>query len=151
MKVLDLRCPHDHRFEGWFASEDDFQSQCERGLVDCPVCGAQGIARMPSAPRLNVSGAREPQSEVAAKPAGASPGGEVTLQSAWMKAVRHVLDHTDDVGERFAEEARKIHYGEIDERAIRGRATPEEARALHDEGIEVMSLPMPSGLKGPLQ
>jgi hypothetical protein len=85
MKVLDLRCPHDHRFEGWFASEDDFQSQCERGLVDCPVCGAQGIARMPSAPRLNVSGAREPQSEVAAKPAGASPGGEVTLSASALR------------------------------------------------------------------
>ena len=82
-----------------------------------------------------------------------SPGTEVaiTLQRLWHQAVQHVMANTVDVGERFAEEARRIHYGEADERAIRGRATPDEAEALRDEGIEVMSLPVPEALKGPLQ
>ena len=149
MKVLNLGCAHDHRFEGWFASDDDFQSQFERGLVECPLCGSKDIARLPTAPHLNVSKAREPQ----AAPAAAGTGGPValTMQAAWLRAVRHVIEHSDDVGDRFAEEARRIHYGEADERAIRGQATPDEARALEEEGIEVMPLPVPPGLKGTVQ
>ena len=146
MKVLDLRCAHEHPFEGWFASEDDYLSQRERGLVECPLCGDKDITRLPSAPRLNVSGAREPQpAPDAAKEIG------VTMQAAWMRAVQHVLKNTDDVGDRFAEEARRIHYGETDERAIRGQATSDEAQSLRDEGIEVMALPMPAAVKGPVQ
>ncbi len=145
MKVLNLRCTADHRFEGWFASDADYESQCERGLVECPICGDRSVVRLPTAPRLNVSKAREP----AATPEAATV--EMTMQAAWLNAVRHVLANTDDVGTRFAEEARKIHYGEADERAIRGRATRDEAQALKDEGIEVMSLPMPPALKGTLQ
>ncbi len=148
MKVLDLRCSQHHRFEGWFASDDDFESQCGRRLVECPMCGDNEIQRLPSAPRLNVSGAREPTTD---KESPAPASDVATLQGAWMRAVRHVLDHTEDVGERFPEEARRIHYGEIDDRAIRGRATPGEAQALRDEGIEVVSLPVPASLKGPLQ
>jgi hypothetical protein len=148
MKVLDLRCAHEHPFEGWFASEDDYVSQRERGLVECPLCGDKDVTRLPSAPRLNVSGAREPQPAAAAQPA---KGIGVTVQAAWLRAVQHVLSNTDDVGDRFAEEARRIHYGETDERAIRGQATPDEAQALRDEGIEVMALPMPTAIKGPVQ
>jgi len=148
MKVLDLRCAHEHPFEGWFACEDDYVSQRERGLVECPLCGDKDITRLLSAPRLNVSGAREPK-QAPASSTGKEIG--VTLQAAWLRAVQHVLSNTDDVGERFAEEARRIHYGETDERAIRGQATPEEAQALRDEGIEVMALPMPTALKGPVQ
>ncbi len=147
MKVLNLQCSHQHVFEGWFASEDDYQSQCERGLVDCPVCGDTGIAKLPSAPRLNLSGARgEPATtnEVATL-----PGAE--LQAAWMKMVRQVMASTEDVGERFAEEARRIHYGESQERGIRGQATPEQTRELLEEGIAVLPLPVPKALKGPLQ
>jgi hypothetical protein len=147
MKVLNLRCTADHRFEGWFASDADYESQCERGLVECPICGDRAVVRLPTAPRLNVSKAREPAA--AATPEAATV--EMTMQEAWLNAVRHVLANTDDVGSRFAEEARKIHYGEADERAIRGRATRDEAQALKDEGIEVMSLPMPPALKGTLQ
>ena len=73
------------------------------------------------------------------------------MQSAWLRALRHVIANTDDVGDRFAEEARRIHYGEVDVRAIRGQATRDEAQALADEGIEVMSLPVPPALKGPVQ
>lgn len=150
MKVLNLRCAREHRFEGWFGSDDDFLSQCERGLVACPICADTAITRLPSAPRLNVSGAREPQ------PARPQEGGaeapiEVTMQAAWLRAVQHVISNTVDVGDRFAEEARRIHYGEVDERAIRGRATREEAQELREEGIEVMSLPMPAAIKGSVQ
>ena len=73
------------------------------------------------------------------------------LQAAYLQLVRHVVTHTEDVGERFADEARSIHHGEAPERAIRGQTSPEEREALREEGIEVLSLPIPDGLKGPLQ
>jgi hypothetical protein len=150
MKVLDLRCALDHRFEGWFASDADFNRQFDAGLIACPMCADKSIMRLPSAPRLNVSGARErPAAPAAAGKEGAPV--EMTMQAAWLRAVQHVMSHTDDVGDRFAEEARRIHYGETDERAIRGRATPDEAQSLKEEGIEVMSLPVPAALKGTLQ
>jgi hypothetical protein len=76
---------------------------------------------------------------------------EMTLQSQWMRAVRQVLNSTEDVGERFPEEARRIHYGEVEERGIRGRASREDADALREEGIEVMALPIPAAVKGPVQ
>jgi len=142
MKVLNLRCANGHGFEGWFASDDEFMAQNGGGLIECPLCADRIISRLPSAPRLNLSGQREP-----AEPAAAPQ----PLQAQWMQAVRHMLEHTDDVGERFPEEARRIHYGEIESRGIRGRASAEERQALLEEGIEVMSLPIPSMLKGPVQ
>jgi hypothetical protein len=102
---------------------------------------------MPTAPRLNLSGQREPAAPAAAPAAEAA----LPLQLQWVDAVRRMLDSTDDVGERFPEEARRIHYGEIEARGIRGQATPEERRALLEEGIEIMSLPIPAALKGPVQ
>ena len=143
MKVIDLRCHNGHGFEGWFASDDDFLDQNGRRLIACPLCDDTVIVRLPSAPRLNLSGAREP-----AAPAQAVPPDP---QAQWMKAVRHVLAHTEDVGERFAQEARRIHYGEAAERGIRGQATPDERESLRDEGIEVMPLALPAALKEPLQ
>ena len=147
MKVIDLRCANDHRFEGWFASEDELQAQGARGLVQCPVCGDAAITRMPSAPRLNVSGLR---SEPSPAPAGADDS-KRQLQSLWLRTVRHMMENTEDVGERFPEEARRIHYGEVEERNIRGRASREEAEALREEGIEVTTLPLPAALKGPVR
>jgi hypothetical protein len=150
MKVLNLRCQNGHGFEGWFASDDDFMSQNGGGLIECPLCNDRVITRLPSAPRLNLSGAREP----IAPSAKAEPGHDLqpdALQSGWMAAVRHLLANTEDVGPRFAEEARRIHYGETPERAIRGAATAEERESLRDEGIEVMSIPVPQALKGPVQ
>ncbi|MGD9835447.1 MAG: DUF1178 family protein [Piscinibacter sp.] len=142
MKVLNLRCAHDHRFEGWFGSDEDFESQSARGLVGCPACGDASISKLPSAPRLNVSGLKED-----------APAADrvATLQAAAMQAVQQLVARTEDVGERFPEEARRIHYGEAEARGIRGRASAEDAQALRDEGIEVVSLPVPDALKGPLQ
>jgi hypothetical protein len=141
MKVLDLQCPHGHRFEGWFASAEEFESQLSRKLVACPVCSATEVSRLPSAPRLNLSGATAVQ---------ASAGSD-ELQARVMRALREVLEKTENVGDRFAEEARRIHYNEAPARNIRGVTTPEDAQALVEEGIEVMPLPIPAALKEPLQ
>src|SRR3954469_2810130 len=127
MKVLNLQCSQRHVFEGWFGSEEEFQSQRERSLVECPLCGDSAVAKLPSAPRLNLGASRqepaaaEPKTDVVSMP-------EAQMQKAWLKMVRHVMQNTEDVGERFAEEARKIHYGETTERGIRGQSTPEETR-----------------------
>jgi hypothetical protein len=148
MKVLNLQCSQRHGFEGWFGSEDDFQDQLSRGMVECPFCGDVGVSKLPSAPRLNLGAQQpattEPRQEVVAMP-------EASMQAAWLKMVKHVMANTEDVGERFAEEARRIHYGEIEERGIRGQASREETEALLDEGIGVLPLPVPKALKGPLQ
>ena len=149
MKVLNLQCSHAHGFEGWFASEDDFQGQLARGLVECPMCGDTGISKLPSAPRLNL-GAAEP-AKPAAKQEVVAAAPNAKMQAAWMELVKQVMANTEDVGERFADEARKIHYGETEERGIRGQASREETEALLEEGIGVLPLPIPKGLKGPLQ
>ncbi len=148
MKVLDLRCAQDHRFEGWFASEDDAQSQIARDLVQCPVCGDHAVSRLPSAPRLNLSGATQPQrGQAKAGQAAQAPAPLEALQAAYMKAVRQVMAQTEDVGDRFAEEARRMHYDEAPERGIRGSASAEEVQALAEEGIETFPLVVPDALK----
>lgn len=161
MKVLNLRCANGHGFEGWFGSEDDFQSQNGRGLIECPLCADRVISRMPSAPRLNLSGAREVMPIVPSAEAR-PPTPETSLpqsaevqtteaQAAWLAGVRHLLATTEDVGDQFAEKARRIHYGEEPQRGIRGQATHEERVALREEGIETLAIPVPSALKGPVQ
>lgn len=144
MKVLDLQCPDGHRFEGWFASADDFESQLSRKLVECPMCGATNVSRLPSAPRLNLSGATEASATPAAQRAA-------QWQGRALRALREVFEKTENVGERFAEEARRMHYNEAPSRNIRGVASAEDAQALVEEGIDVMPLPVPAALKGPLQ
>ena len=150
MKVFDLQCSHSHRFEGWFASEDDFQGQLGRGLIECPLCGDTGISKMLSAPRLNL-GAPQPQQPSAAAQQQVMSMPDASVQAAWLKMVRHVMANTEDVGERFPEEARKIHYGESEERGIRGQASREQTEALMEEGIGVLPLPIPKALKETLQ
>ena len=145
MKVLDLQCSQQHGFEGWFASEDDFQQQLAGGLVECPLCGDSEVTKLLSAPRLNLGSGSEPlRHDVVSAP-------DKTVQAAWMKMVRHVMANTEDVGARFPHEARRIHYGEAEERGIRGQASAEETRALVEEGIGVLPLPIPKALKETLQ
>lgn len=142
MKVFNLACEHDHPFEGWFASAEDYDDQLGRGLLECPVCASRQVRKMLSAPRLNLSSA-ESASATAPTPEAA--------QAMMLRLARHLVKNTEDVGERFAEEARRIHYKEAPERGIRGQASPEEARELAQEGIEVLALPIPALLKEPLQ
>lgn len=158
MKVLDLQCAQSHGFEGWFGSEDDFTSQLGRGLVTCPMCGDTSITKKLSAPRLNLGHGRAPADTGAQAPEKstrqdvvATTDSHTALQAAWLGVARRILANTDDVGDRFAEEARKIHYGEVAHRGIRGKASAAETEALADEGIEVMQLALPDALKGPLQ
>ncbi len=150
MKVLNLRCGNDHRFEGWFASDDDFASQGERGLMACPICSDQAITRLPSAPRVNLLG-RGDDARSAASVEAVLPAQAEKQQAQWLRAVREMLASTEDVGERFVEEARRIHYGEAEQRGIRGQASREDAASLRDEGIEVLSVALPEAVKGPLQ
>ena len=169
MKVLNLQCSHQHSFEGWFGSEDDYQSQLVRGLVECPVCADKSVHKMPSAPRLNLgayqaaSGQAAPataretlQQGQALLPAADSvevvrSGASPAEQAAFLKALRHVVANTEDVGDQFANEARAMHYGDAEARSIRGQASAREALELVEEGIDVMPLPMPAALKETLQ
>ncbi|HYD63101.1 MAG TPA: DUF1178 family protein [Noviherbaspirillum sp.] len=142
MKVYNLTCEHDHRFEGWFSSEEDFKTQSNTQKIVCPLCDSHVIRKLPSAPRLSLSGAQEPKADVA---------DVEQIQKQVVEMIRKIVANTEDVGERFAEEARRIHYNEVPERAIRGVATVKEFEALADEGIDVMPLPLPGSLKQPLQ
>ncbi len=156
MIVFDVKCGKDHVFEGWFRSSDDFRAQAEAGEIACPVCGDNRVEKALMAPRV-ATGAGGRREEKAAdgsdKGEDAAADGErsVTLAKqkektgramAMMRAVKaHVERHFDNVGTGFAEEARKIHYGESDKRNIYGQATRDQARQLRDEGIEFGQLP----------
>lgn len=151
MKVYNLRCANEHAFEGWFSSENDYDTQCERGLLTCPMCASDRVERLPSAPRLNL-GATAPVSSPAPAPLqhAMMPSAE-QLQAMFVKMAREIAANTEDVGERFAEEARRIHYHEAPDRGIRGVTSKDEAEALADEGIRVMPMPFGNLLKEPLQ
>ena len=158
MKVLDLQCAQGHGFEGWFGSEEDFQSQQSRALVQCPLCGDASISKKLSAPRLNLSRASAPETsqraerdEPSDKALAVAGPQDVDMAKRWMEIGRHLMANTTDVGQSFAEEARKIHYGEAPERGIRGQTSAREARELMEEGIGVLPFALPEALKGPLQ
>jgi hypothetical protein len=142
MKVFDLQCSQGHPFEGWFDDEADFQRQSQRRLLQCPLCDDHAIVRLPSAPRLNLSNAEH-------GPVQATNQAELYAQ--YLRAVREMVARTEDVGDRFADEARKMHYGEIEHRDIRGRATREEVERLREDGVEFYTFAVPEALKGPLQ
>lgn len=137
MIVYDLLCENAHRFEGWFASAEAFVHQHEAGQLSCPLCGSSSVRKQPSAPYVQ-SGAVE---AYGADTVLAHPQ---LLEEVRKRLVEVILQHTEDVGERFPKEARAIHYNEVPERAIRGKATSAEAQALRDEGIDVFALPVPA-------
>jgi len=158
MIVFNLACEHNHAFEGWFGSARDYDDQSARQLLSCPVCESRQITRRLSAPRLNLRGGDGGGSESAtpgrgAAPAGTTPPPELVgeLHKAWMALSRHIVATSEDVGDRFANEARRIHYNEVPERNIRGTATPEESRELREEGIEIQSIALPAAVKSTLQ
>lgn len=154
MKVLNLQCAHQHEFEGWFGSEDDYTNQLERGLVSCPMCGDAHIEKKLSAPRLNLRASRQDAPQATAAVAMSNHGAQsdlVAMQARILQALREVMANTEDVGERFADEARAMHHGEVEHRQIRGQASPQEALELMEEGIEVIALPSVPGIKETLQ
>lgn len=151
MIVFNLGCESGHRFEGWFGSTEDYDGQRERDMLECPVCGDKAVSRLPSAPRLNLvsTGMPEPAGENSAAGGPVSPANEesasrarmLAAQTAFYRHLRQMLDRSDDVGDRFAEEARRIHYEETPERQIHGVATREETAELLEEGVAVLPLP----------
>ncbi|HQX05425.1 MAG TPA: DUF1178 family protein [Zoogloea sp.] len=133
MIVLDLSCDREHRFEAWFASSEAFEAQRAAGLVGCPHCGSSDVRRLPSAPYVQTSSHSAP-----AAPAAPNPQ---AIAARLIETLRSAAARSEDVGERFAEEARRIHYGDSEERAIRGKAGREEMIDLIEEGIPILPVP----------
>jgi hypothetical protein len=140
--VFDLGCENQHRFEGWFASNEDFEQQLGGKLVTCPLCGNAGVVRLPHVSHIRTGGSKDRERAPRAASAAqqyANAGAEIMT-----RLVEHIVENTDDVGAAFPEEARKIHYHETPDRRIRGTASRDEVEALKDEGIEVVALPIPA-------
>ena len=145
MIVFDLACTHGHRFEGWFASADDFARQADGALVRCPVCDDANVVRVPSAKvRVGRGGSRADASSptpTSTPATGAATEAVAGIPADVLAKLRDVIRNTENVGRRFPEEARKIHYEEAPARPIRGQASKEESEALADEGIDFSPLP----------
>lgn len=137
MKIFDLLCAAGHRFEGWFASAEDYNDQIARGQVGCPTCGSQEVGRIPSAARIN-TGVPAPASS---DTTGQDPF--ALAQKLYSRMLDELLTKTEDVGTAFPEEARRIYYLETAARPIRGQASKEEHDALVEEGVPVLRLPIP--------
>ena len=131
MIVYPLGCAEGHRFEGWYASPEAFECQRDAGHLECPSCGAREVRKLPSAPYVHT--------------AAPAPAGPIVTPAARAQALAElkalILAHTEDVGARFAQVARRMHQGDEDARSIRGRATREEAAELQDEGVSAIALP----------
>lgn len=145
MIVFDLICrPEGHVFEAWFGSSEDYDGQRQRGLVQCPICGSHETEKAVMAPRVGAKGnQRLPGARAQSEMVTSDPEGVKRMLSAMAAAQKKVLEQSDYVGDRFADEARAIHLGEKDDRPIHGRATPAQTESLLDEGIAVAPLPFP--------
>jgi hypothetical protein len=142
--VYNLGCANDHRFEGWFASLAEYERQSESKLLSCPLCGSEDVSRLAHAPHVSTGTTQRQESANSSTPAPVPAQQYANMTAEFMSnVIETLLEKTVDVGRAFPEEARKIHYNEAPERAIRGTATSKEVEALRDEGIEVMSLPVP--------
>ena len=151
----NLRCERGHAFESWFQSSAAYESQEKRKLVNCPACGSAKVERAIMAPQIVSKKGRDRDKEApvpvaAAAPADTTASASTPLLMAQERELRsklkelrdHIVKNADNVGERFPNEARKMHYGDIEHRPIYGEASPDEARSLIDEGIEVSPLPV---------
>jgi len=142
--IFDLTCAHGHRFEGWFASTEQSDRQKADALVACPICDDVGIERVPSAQvRVPKAGGRESAAPQQSADAESAPSHDAVagLPSDVLAKLREIVRNTENVGRRFPEEARKIHYNEAPARSIRGQASRDEAQELSDEGIDFARLP----------
>jgi hypothetical protein len=137
MIIFDLKCtPLGHVFEGWFGSSADYGDQQARGLVSCPLCGSGNVEKAVMAPAVGAKGNSSDS-------ASADPAGVKRMLAALAAEQKKMLESSEHVGDRFADEARAIHLGEADARAIHGRASPEQAESLAEDGIPVAPLPFP--------
>jgi len=154
----NLVCAKGHEFESWFAGSAAYDRQARRGLVECPICGSAKVAKALMTPRLARSGKSSPAAPEIAAPETAAPHAPAASGAAAPVAVispqeqelrtklkelrEHLVKNADNVGQRFPEEARKMHYGEKEHRSIYGTASPDDAKALHEEGIAFAPLPV---------
>ena len=135
MIIFDLKCAaHGHVFEAWFGSTEDYEEQQRRGLVSCPICGASEVDKAPMAPKVGAKGGSRP---------GPPPEAVKAMMSEMAAAQKQLLEKSEHVGDRFPDEARAIHLGEAEARAIHGRASPADADSLRDEGVPIAPLPFP--------
>jgi hypothetical protein len=150
-----LACERGHAFESWFASSSAYDKQAKRGLIACPMCGSTKVDKAIMAPRLARSdkaidlpaSAATPAPAALPVPQGAEPVAMISPQEhemrAKLKELRdHLVKNSENVGQKFPEQARKMHYGEIEHRSIYGEASPQEAKELHEEGVEFHPLPI---------
>ena len=136
MIVYQLACEHDHFFEGWFASSEACEKQVATGQLRCPTCSSLDVRKLPSAPYVRGSHSHAPEAS-----ADLSPDDARVRRQAILALRKFLLANTDDVGSRFAEVARRIHYKEEQERNIRGHVSADVALELHEEGIEAYAIP----------
>lgn len=154
MMRYTLRCDQDHSFESWFQSSSAYDSQVKRKLVSCPVCGSAKVEKAIMAPRIVSKKGRDKAPAPVETPAQATASESTASEStslmmaqerelrAKLRELRdHIVKNADNVGERFPNEARAMHYGDKEHRPIYGEASPEEARSLIEEGVEVSPLP----------
>lgn len=145
-----LRCAKDHHFESWFADSAAYDKQAKRGLVTCPNCGSTRVEKSLMAPQLGRTERQKSSRKKAATPAVANEASPIAMMSDGERELRtklkelreHVVKNATDVGTKFPEEARKMHYGESEARSIYGEASFDDAKALHEEGIDVLPLPV---------
>jgi len=132
---FDLICDEQHGFEAWFSSNDDFDTQNARGLVNCPQCGSSKVEKALMTPSVSTSRNKKAATQLAMNNA------QQAAMDQLRQAVKTIRENSEDVGERFPEEARRIHYGESEERGIIGQAKPDEVKSLVDEGVSIAPLP----------
>ena len=132
---FSLGCDHGHEFEGWFRSNDDFETQKKRGLIDCPDCGSHKVQKTLMAPAVSTSKRHE-------KVALAMNAEQRKIMAEMKALTEKMRENADYVGEKFAEEARKIHFGETEARGIYGEASPDEAKSLAEDGVPFMPIPV---------
>ncbi|HEX19533.1 MAG TPA: DUF1178 family protein [Acidiferrobacteraceae bacterium] len=138
MIIYDLKCSIGHKFEGWFSNPEDYQHQLDEHMLVCPMCGDEAVKKLPTASKISSSPAKIPSSELMDIKEAIQPD---VAREFLGKLHEYVDQNYDDVGARFSEEARKIHYGEAEGRNIRGLATADEVQQLHEEGVTATTLP----------
>ncbi len=148
MIVFNLTCGNDHSFEGWFASSAEFERQQHATQLNCPMCGDSTVSKGMNAPYVNIGSAQQaPQAADNAAPTSKAAAAQyINIGAEVTRMIEHLIANTEDVGNDFPEEARKIHYQEAPERKIRGSASRDEVEELRDEGIEVVAVPVPRHL-----
>jgi len=134
MVVYDLVCDSQHQFEGWFKSESDYIAQNKQGILCCPLCDSTLVHKLPSASYISTRKSKNPQTNLPSK-------SRAQINQIAKEFSSYIVANTEDVGNQFAEEAKKMHYGEATERNIRGSASIDEVKSLKEEGIDVIPLP----------